>query len=181
MEKKKKYFCPICDSDKIEPSLRSDEPDDGREKKFLKCVKCGWYGPNYDLKLQDKKYEFMEARVASAWSKNERDDGGFAIDWAAKKCGFGGIEFTIENGKLYIDSEYMGRDFIKQCLGVIVDDAILRGSIEDRRKPKPVNKKELKKVIGKIKNCAKKGRISFREIKLRDKYKNSINEKKVVN
>ena len=172
----RKYCCPTCGCEQVQPFEGHTESGCYCNKK---CPVCGWTGPDSELK---EKFEFIEARISDTWSKNKRNDGGFSIDWAVKSWGFGGITFIIKNGKLYMDTEYMGKDFVKQCLNAVIDDAILQGSPEDKREvEKPASKEELKKAVKQIKSCAKKGRLSFREIKLRDKYKNSANEKRVEN
>ena len=51
---------------------------------------------------------------------------GFRISWAGNKedSGFGQITINrFKNGAIVIDSEYMGKDFVKKVLTKLVDDA----------------------------------------------------------
>jgi hypothetical protein len=47
---------------------------------------------------------------------------GFRISWADDNLGFGEIAFYKDNGKLKLDTENMGKDFVKKVLNNLVDN-----------------------------------------------------------
>jgi len=46
---------------------------------------------------------------------------GIIFNWGAKGVGFGQITMVTKNGKLHIDDENMGNDFIKEMFGYFID------------------------------------------------------------
>jgi len=55
------------------------------------------------------------------FNKNNFCDGGVCIQWGKVHVGFGEILLYKYEDKLYASSEYMGKDFIKECLLEMVE------------------------------------------------------------
>ena len=71
----------------------------------------------YDVKINS----------VSTWSKHRGNNGGLRINWLAN-VGFGQLDiFMDEEGKLVVDSEYMGKEFVMEVLEALVDNAKWRG------------------------------------------------------
>jgi hypothetical protein len=52
--------------------------------------------------------------------------GRFALDWAAQGSGFGQMYFYVaDDGKLHVDSECMGRHFVRSVLLRLADEVII--------------------------------------------------------
>lgn len=69
-----------------------------------------------DYEIRIKKVEtFKSVRFPTNFVVN--------IDWDSSE-GFGQLGIIInESGKVFVDTEYMGREFAKQVLNKLVDDA----------------------------------------------------------
>lgn len=88
-------------------------------KKKLDCLE-GLFDPNRDKNAPPK---FTHLKL-STWSKHERNNGGFLLEWGAKAKGFGEISLVIQkDGKIKCDSEYMGRDFVLAALKELIRKA----------------------------------------------------------
>jgi hypothetical protein len=49
---------------------------------------------------------------------------GFVIDWESKSAGFGQLAVSVyRDGRVKLDTECMGREFVKAVLAKLVDDA----------------------------------------------------------
>jgi hypothetical protein len=58
------------------------------------------------------------------WSSNPNNKGGIRIHWSAN-IGFGVLDiFKKDDGKLYIETETMGKEFALQVLSKLVEDTI---------------------------------------------------------
>ena len=69
--------------------------------------------------------EIYEAKIEGVYCNY--DGFGFRLVWNSN-IGFGQFDFTVEKNKpekLWIDNECMSKDFIKEVLCKMVDDAIL--------------------------------------------------------
>jgi hypothetical protein len=55
--------------------------------------------------------------------------GGMSIDWSAAGTGFGQMHFYVSkaDGKLHVDSECMGRHFVRSVLLRLADEVIIDG------------------------------------------------------
>lgn len=61
------------------------------------------------------------------WIKHEGNNGGFVLQWAAKRIGFGEISFIIgTDGKYYVDTEALSKEFCNKVLNKFFDSCILR-------------------------------------------------------
>lgn len=70
-----------------------------------------------------------DVSINAVFSNSENS--GFSLSWDSKELGFGEISFIQfhKNGKIRIDSEHMGKDFVKKVLHAFVDIAKLE--VED--------------------------------------------------
>lgn len=50
----------------------------------------------------------------------------FTVRWSRPGWGFGELTFTIEDGKLYCDSERMSKEFVKGVLTDLVNNATFK-------------------------------------------------------
>jgi hypothetical protein len=68
----------------------------------------------------------MEINNVEILGVKEKDEnaGLLRIEWQYEK-GFGVLNLFINNGKVEIDSEFMSKDFVKQILCKLVDEAKL--------------------------------------------------------
>jgi hypothetical protein len=65
----------------------------------------------------------MEASIRGVFSNEEHM--GIAISWSGDQ-GFGEIVLKQKpNGKMFIDSEYMGMEFVQKVLSSLANNAIL--------------------------------------------------------
>lgn len=46
------------------------------------------------------------------WTKHQGNDGGFILAWTKKGTGFGQIAFFKKDGKIFCDTEEMGKEFV---------------------------------------------------------------------
>ena len=72
-----------------------------------------------------EKHEIYDVKFEGIWCNS--DSVGFRIKWNSN-IGFGQFDFLTKGNKpdkLFIDSEYMGKEFVKAVLNKMVDDAIL--------------------------------------------------------
>ena len=52
------------------------------------------------------------------------DQNGFALEWSKEGFGFGNIYFrNTEDGKIKITTEYMDKEFIKEIVNFMLDNA----------------------------------------------------------
>ena len=51
------------------------------------------------------------------------------IDWAIRNVGFGLISMKSKDGQFIIDSEYMGREFVKKMICRAIDRAIFKDDV----------------------------------------------------
>lgn len=77
--------------------------------------------------------EFVYVNINHVWTKTTAPDpdrgmleGGFVLDWGAKKIGFGQLEFRqygtdVKNLKIECRSEHMGPNFVKKALEFFVN------------------------------------------------------------
>lgn len=66
-----------------------------------------------------RKYEFMYVKLGNtweAWENDERNEGGFCLNWAAKNIGFGELIFIKEKGKVICYTECMNKRFIDAAM-----------------------------------------------------------------
>lgn len=47
------------------------------------------------------------------------------FQWGVEGCGFGEITFYYKDGKLQLESECMGKEFVKKILNAFIDEAEL--------------------------------------------------------
>jgi len=61
-------------------------------------------------------------------SQNINGNGSIYVSWVRKGKGFGEFYLSIDkdSGKLYLDDEIMGKDFVKKVLCALVDEAEIR-------------------------------------------------------
>jgi len=71
----------------------------------------------------DKDYEIEINKIEAFQPTRFPNNTVINIDWSAN-VGFGQLGIIInKNGKVFLDTEFMGRDFAKQILNKIVDNA----------------------------------------------------------
>jgi len=110
-------------------------------KKILGLIRKGRVAFKSDPKLLSRKGikktsdqlianpEFAEIGMDDAWKKWRRkpgrgNNGGFAIRWGVQGLGFGEIAVYLDKkNRLMIDSEHMGKNFVKKALCALVDSA----------------------------------------------------------
>lgn len=79
--------------------------------------------------------ELAYCKLGVAWGPNERNKGGFIIQYGANGFGFGTVTFVIkEDGSLYCDNELLDRKTIKYILSNLVDRAEFQDGKEDELK-----------------------------------------------
>jgi hypothetical protein len=62
----------------------------------------------------------------SFFDSDDYSDGGMIVDWESDGFGYGRLEFSRpSSGKLRIQNEWMSKDFIKEVLNNVVDNAVL--------------------------------------------------------
>jgi hypothetical protein len=63
--------------------------------------------------------------ISAAYSEPEKDGIEFSIflNWEDEELGFGNIRIIQDGEDIYIDSELMGKEFIKKVLCSLVDQA----------------------------------------------------------
>lgn len=55
-------------------------------------------------------------------------NGAFGLKWGTKGAGFGTVSFAMVNGKIECQNEMMSKEFVKEVLAKMVDDAIFTES-----------------------------------------------------
>jgi len=106
------------------------------KRKILGLIKKGKARWNGDVKLLSAKpatkdssaIDFVEIRIGATWVRwrkgKQGNDGGFVLCWGAKGVGFGEVTFSKDkDNKLHVQSECMGREFVKKALAALVDSA----------------------------------------------------------
>jgi hypothetical protein len=97
--------------------------------------KHGIFPLKFEKHVEGEPYKFEYVELAAAWGVRDYKDtpehsnwGGFCLRWGAKGVGFGELTFRLKGGKMdedsgeiegaecVCDSEYMGRDFVKDAL-----------------------------------------------------------------
>ncbi len=68
-----------------------------------------------DIRNPDPDFTVTEAKVGTF------DKNWMVIEWGTVSAGFGELTLTIRDGKLYMDTESMSRDFVKAVLAKLVD------------------------------------------------------------
>ena len=67
-----------------------------------------------------KKYKFIYVKLGNAWQPWEKDgefyEGGFVLDWAAEKMGFGQLTFYNKGDITECSTECMSKGFVKEAL-----------------------------------------------------------------
>ena len=66
----------------------------------------------------------MKIELIAFYADADAGDG-MKIRWSDKDYGYGEIDFFLRDGKIEIDSEFMGKDFVKRLLDKLVEDAII--------------------------------------------------------
>jgi hypothetical protein len=77
------------------------------------------------LDLIDPDWSFTKVTLACAWGKFDGNGGGFSIEWETQSAGRGRADFYLDGGRLRCMNEGMGRAFLKQLLGAVVDQCDL--------------------------------------------------------
>lgn len=104
---------------------------------ILGLIKKGRVKWNGDVKLLNEKQkpdrfenpEFVNIEIGETWTRWRKkgfqgSNGGFNIRWGAKGIGFGEITFSKNRkNKLCVQSECMGKEFVKKVLAALVDSA----------------------------------------------------------
>jgi len=121
----------------------------------------------------------VEIDSVGTWTKHEYNNGGIRINWSAN-IGFGQLDiFMNKEGRLIVDSEYMGKDFVLEVLEALVDNAYWC-DIDDVRTKEPSVvfdefvtpelfvvsiAKEDKEKLSKMENMTKEDMKEFNEVK----------------
>jgi len=89
-----------------------------------------------DLAPQKEEYERllktknevnnMETKIEFVYAETEIRDGNMLISWGAKNVGFGQLEVSVlEDGKLIMYTECMGKEFAKSLFEYIVENSLM--------------------------------------------------------
>lgn len=92
--------------------------------------------PDVDLLASDECVAGIEASLSG---RDERDftvtrltvdgfNGGLLLRWETKSAGWGELTISCREGKVDMDTEAMGPDFVKSVLAKMVDDWFARDS-----------------------------------------------------
>jgi len=73
------------------------------------------------MKKDNYDWEFTSVKLYGVYAN--RRGMGFRLDWDSN-MGFGQLSFDVENGKLTIDSETLGREEVMKILAKFVESGI---------------------------------------------------------
>lgn len=73
--------------------------------------------------MSEPDFTIERVELAECWFLEY--SAGFLIKWATKSAGYGEMTVIVKDGIFKIDSENMGKDFLKQVFAKLVDDAII--------------------------------------------------------
>jgi len=71
--------------------------------------------------MSESKYEDVETNSVDIPKNDKRQV--FGINWSSNKIGFGTVTLEIKEGKVFIDSECMSKEFVKKVLCQMVDNS----------------------------------------------------------
>lgn len=92
------------------------------EDKHLGSSFEDFYNKEFEESKESKEYQFEYCEIEKVSGKNKINNGVLKITWGCN-IGFGQTTFVIrKDGKLHIDTECMGKDFVKQALNYIIDN-----------------------------------------------------------
>jgi hypothetical protein len=85
----------------------------------LEMERKGWKPEEYVVIIKD-----MEMKPEFVYAETEIQDGNMFINWGAKNIGFGQLQINVlEDGKLIMYTECMGKEFVKSLFDYIVENS----------------------------------------------------------